>query len=66
LIVRPAAHKAQAALVFLQFAVTRTDVALDASIVKAVPVFGRVALVGADTFIHRGFSRQVSVYPAHA
>jgi hypothetical protein len=43
LVVLPGAHKAQAALAFVQLAIARTDVALDAPIRQSMPVAGWVS-----------------------
>jgi hypothetical protein len=42
----PRAHEAQAALTFVQPAIPRTDVALDAAILQDVPIPPRFALDG--------------------
>jgi hypothetical protein len=49
LLVLPGAHKAQAALAFMQFAIARTDIALDAPIRQSMPI---AAWVSGNRLIH--------------
>jgi hypothetical protein len=48
----PATHEAGAALTIAQLAVARAQVALDASIIKQVPVPGRILFGNADRCVH--------------
>ena len=58
LIIGAAAHETCAALSFVQFAVARAQVALDAPVIQQVPVLGRILFGDADRLVHLCFRGQ--------
>ncbi len=59
-IIDATAHEARTALPFVQLAVARAQVALDATVVQLVPIPGRILFGDADRFVHISLLRAIS------